>query len=123
MRRYSPQAARAVLTTSFQDGADEGYGPSLAPVALEISKPQSLHPTDLAVCPPKPELGGGALRIDRIEGCLDGRQNLFHVVRIHPLHDLFDSRLILGKIENFLRARIPREHAVERIVLPRPELG
>ncbi len=42
---------------------------------------------------------------------------------MHQLHDLFDSRLVLGKIENLLRARIPREHAVARIVPVRAELG
>ncbi len=84
----------------------EAHGPALRSGAFEISKPQGLHPADLAVCPPDPELGGGALRIDGIERSLDGRQDLFEVVRMHPLHDLLDRRLILGKIDNFLSARI-----------------
>src|SRR6266404_3318077 len=93
------------------------------PGALEIRKPQSLHPADLAVSPPQPELSRGAPRVNGIERRLEVRLNHFHVVRMHQLHDLFDTRLILGKIENLLRARIPREHAVARIVLVRSELG
>src|SRR6266478_1651454 len=88
------------------DGAAETHGPALTPGALEIGEPKSLHPADRAVCPPQPELGGRPLRIDRIERCLDGRPNHFGVVRMHPLHDLFDRGLMLGKIENFLTAGI-----------------
>src|SRR6266436_282914 len=93
------------------------------PGALEIRKPQGLHPADLAVSPPQPELSRGAPRVDGIERRLEVRLNHFHVVRMHQLHDLFDTRLILGKIENLLRARIAREHTVPRIVLVRPELS
>src|SRR5260370_39184206 len=103
-------------------GAGHAYGPSLAPGALEMSKPQSLHPTDLAVSPPEPEFGGGALRIDRIERRRDGCPKPFRVVRMHRFQELFDRRLILGNIENLLTTRIPRDYAGERIVLPRPEL-
>src|SRR5260370_1563422 len=42
---------------------------------------------------------------------------------MHQLHDLLDSRLILGKIENLLRACITREHSAARIVPVRAELG
>src|SRR5260370_5279386 len=35
-------------------GADEAREPSLTPGALEISKPMSLHPADLAVSPLNP---------------------------------------------------------------------
>src|SRR5215831_10822561 len=65
----------------------------------------------------------GAPWIDRMERRLKVRLNHFHIVRMHQLHNLFDSRLIVGKIENFLTARIPRDDTVERIILPRPELG
>src|SRR5262249_41769923 len=91
-------------------GAGHAHGPSLPPVALEMTNPQSLHPTDLAVSPPEPELGGGTLWIDRIEGRRDGCPKPFHVVRMHRFQDLFDIRLILGEIENFLTARIPAHH-------------
>src|SRR5260221_658833 len=121
MRRcsFSSRSLRSVM--SYRPA--EAHGPALGPGAFEIGEPQGLHPADLAVCPPEPELGGGALRIAGIERCLDGCQDLFHVVRMHPLHDLLDSRLTFGKVEDFLSARIPAEHAVARIVLPRPELG
>src|SRR5262245_29096832 len=42
---------------------------------------------------------------------------------MHQLHELFDGRLVLGKIENLLTARIPREHVAAWIVQIRPELG
>src|SRR6266446_837300 len=54
---------------------------------------------------------------------LASRPKPFRAVRMHPLLDLLDRRLVRGNIENLLRARIPREHAVARIVLPPPELG
>src|SRR6266446_2942245 len=103
------------------DGAN-AHGPALTPGTLEISKPESLHPADLAVSPPEPELGRGALRFGGIERRLKG-PNPFRVVRMHQPHDLFDGRLIFGNIENLLRAHIQRDHALVRIVLPRPELG
>ena len=42
---------------------------------------------------------------------------------MHPLLDLLDRRRVGGNVENFLGTRVPREHAVEWIVLPPPELG
>src|SRR5262249_46560685 len=104
-------------------GADEGYRPPLAPVTLEIRKPKSFHPANLAISPPNPELGRGAPRIDGIERGLKVRPNHCHVVWMHQLHDLFDTRLVLGKIENLLRARIAGEHTEAQIVPVRPELG
>src|SRR5258708_40110309 len=104
-------------------GAGHADGPSLTPGALEMTKPQLRRPTDLAASPPEPELGRGTLRIDRIERRRDGCPKSFHVVRMHRFQELFDRRLILGNIENFLTALIPRDHAGERIVLPRPELS
>src|SRR5258708_15983463 len=108
---------------SVLSGADEAREPSLTPGALEISKPMSLHPADLAVSPLNPVLMRVRLRIGGIERRLAVRPNPFRVVRMHPLHELLDRRLVSGKIENFLYARIHRDHAVERIVLPPPELG
>jgi hypothetical protein len=84
-----------------------------------MREPQNLHPTDLSVSL-EPELRRGALGLgDRVEG----RPDLSHIVWIGPLHDLFDMGLILGNINNFLKAHIPRDYAVKRIVLPRPEMG
>src|SRR5215467_8636355 len=103
-------------------GADEAHGPALIPGAVEIRKPQRLRPADLAVSPPEPELSRGAPRIDRIKRRLKVRLDHFHIVWVYPLHELFESRLIPGKVENFLRAGIPREHVVARIVPVRPEL-
>jgi len=40
---------------------------------------------------------------------------------MHPLHDLLDRHLVSGNIEDFCKARIPRDHAAARIVLPPPE--
>src|SRR5262249_12986847 len=95
---------------------------ALIPGAVEIRKPQRLHPADLTISPPKPELGRGAPRIDRIKRRPKVRPDRFHIVWMHQLHDLFESRLILGEVENLLRAGIPREHAAARIVSVRPEL-
>src|SRR5215471_18669224 len=108
---------------NVRNGADDADRSSLMPVALEISKPQGLHPADLAISPPEPELDRRAPRIGGIEPSREGRRNSFRVVGMYPLHDLFKSRLILGNAENFLRARIPREYAAERMVLPPPELS
>src|SRR5215470_3574806 len=88
-------------------GAGHARGPSLTPGAFEVSQSQGFHPTDLAVAPPEPKLGRGTLRIDRIERGLEGCPKQFCVVRMHQFQDLFDSCLILGKIENLLTARIP----------------
>src|SRR5215831_3344737 len=108
---------------NVRNGADDTHRPLFAPGAIEICKPESLSPADLAVSPPKPELGRGPVRIDGIESRLERRQNSFHVVRMDQLYDLFKSRPVLSNIENFHRARIPRECALERIVLPPPEPG
>src|SRR4029077_19131571 len=92
---------------------------SLTPDALAMSKPQSLHPTDLSVSL-ESELGRGALGLgDRVEG----RPNLSYIVLVRPLHDLVDRGLILCNINNFLKAHIPGDHTVKRIVLPRSEMG
>src|SRR5262249_23248260 len=106
---------------NVRHGANDAHSLSLTPVALEISKPQGLHPADLATSPPEPKLGRGALRIGGIKPRPEGRRNAFRIVRMSPLHDLFKSHLIFGNAENFLRARIPGEYAAERIVLPPPE--
>src|SRR5712671_6324814 len=86
-------------------GADDARGPSLMAGALEISEPQSLHPADLSVSRPEPELGRGALRIDGIERGLEDCPNAFRVVRMHPSLDLLDRRLVSGNVEiSFERA-------------------
>jgi len=91
------------------DGADEAHDLSLGPGALTIGKPATLHPTDLAVSPPEPVLIRVGLRIGGIERRLADRPKPFHVVRMHPLHELFDRRLVLCdvEIENLPGARVP----------------
>src|SRR5260370_18288634 len=103
------------------DGAN-AHGPALTHGTLEISKPESLHPADLAVSPPEPELGRGTLRFGGIERPLKGPPNPFRLVRMHQPHSPFDGRLIFGNIENFLRAHIQRDHALVPIVPPHPQL-
>src|SRR5215470_13647185 len=68
-----------------RDGADDACAASLTPFALEISKPMGLHPADLAISPPEPELDRVGLRIDRIERRLSGRPKQFRVVWMHAL--------------------------------------
>src|SRR5258707_9296811 len=108
---------------NVRDGADDADGPSLAPVALEISLPEGLHPPDLTVSPPDPELGRGAMRFGGIERRVVGRPNPFRIVWMHPVHELFDSGLILGDAQNFLRACIPGEDTAGRILLSCPKPG
>src|SRR5712692_7048989 len=98
-------------------------GPALRPGALKISKSITLRPADLAVSPPNPKLMGVRLRIGGIEGSLAIRREPCHVVRMHPLHEILDRYFVGSHIENFLKARIPRANAAERIVLPPPEPG
>src|SRR5262245_53412600 len=105
------------------DGADETYKATLRRGAVKISTTTTLHPTDLSVFPHDPVLVDIGLRIDGIERRLADRPKPFHVVRMHPLQELFDRHLIVGKIANFLSACIERVYAVDRIVLPPPELG
>src|SRR5260370_10108127 len=99
------------------DGAN-AHGPALTPGTLEISKPESLHPADLAVSPPEPELGRGTLRFGGVERRLKSRPNPFRVVRLHQPHDLFDGRPIFGNIEKFLRAQFHPDHPLVRVVPP-----
>src|SRR6266849_4090349 len=116
--KLSTKSSGLLAFRNVRDGADDAHGPSLTPGALEISKPVHLHPADLAVSPANPVFDRGGLRIDGIDRRLEGRPNPFRVVRMYPLHDLLGNRPILGDIENLLKARIPRGHALERIVLP-----
>src|SRR6266478_4188973 len=83
-------------------GADEAHELSLTPGALKISKPMSLHPADLAVAPLNSVLMRVRLRIGGIERRLAVGPNPFRVVRMHPLHELPDRRLVSRKIENLL---------------------
>src|SRR5712675_2269934 len=80
---------------NVRDGAEDADGPSLAPVALEISLPEGLHPPYLAVSPPDPELGRGAMRFGGIELRLVGRPNPLLYVLMHPVHVLFTTGIIL----------------------------
>src|SRR5215468_2372801 len=105
------------------DGAAKAHGPALRPCALKIGKSVSLHPADLSVTPPDPEFARGALRINGIERRLAVRPKPFRVVRMHPFQEVLDHDLIGGHVEDFLKARIPRAHPPEWIILPPPELG
>src|SRR5262249_49328086 len=82
----------------------EAHGPALRPGALKISKSVSLHPTDLAISPPDPELARGALRVGGIERRLAIRPNSFRIIRMHPPHEVLDRYLISGQVENLLKA-------------------
>src|SRR5262245_16430959 len=104
-------------------GAAEAHSMALRPGARKISKPMPLYPANRTVPAPNPVLMGERLRIDGIERRLAVRPKPFRVVRMHPLHDLFDRCLVGGKIENFLCPRIHRDYVAERIVLPPSELG
>src|SRR5260370_28445726 len=42
---------------------------------------------------------------------------------MHPVHENLDSNFISDHCENFLKTRIPRANATNRVVLPPPELG
>src|SRR5262249_5161223 len=101
----------------------EAYGQALRPGTLKVSKSVSLHPTDLTISPPDPELAGGVLRIGRIERRLAIRPKPFVVVRMHALHEVSDRYLISGQVKIFLKARISRANVAERIVPPPPESG
>src|SRR5215467_13304025 len=108
---------------NIRNGADDARTFSLMPDVLEISEPMHLRPADLAASPLQPELDRIGLRIDWIECRLACRPKSFRIVGMHPLLDLLDRSLVSGNIENLLRARITRKHAVALIVLPPPELG
>jgi hypothetical protein len=83
----------------------------------------TLHPADLAVSSPNPVLMVDVrLLIGRSERRLAVRPKPFRVLRMHPLHEVLDRYFIGGDLENFLKARIPRANAANRIVLPPPEL-
>jgi hypothetical protein len=69
--------------SNVSNSAHDGHGPPLVPVALEIRKPQSLHPADLAASALEPELGRRAIWIDGIEPRLERCQNSFDIVRMH----------------------------------------
>src|SRR5215468_2755150 len=96
---------------NIRNGPDDARGPSLELGALEISEPMHLHPPDLAVVPPEPELDCMRLRIRGIEGRVGGDPKPFRVIRMHPLVDLLDRRLVSRNTENLLSACIPRERA------------
>src|SRR5260370_946899 len=114
----------ALLTFgNIRNRADDARGSSLTPGALVISKPMQLYPADLAVFPPEPELDRARLRIRGIERRVGSHPEPFRVIRMHPLVDLLDRRLATSNTENFLRACIPRELALARIVMPPPHLG
>src|SRR5499427_395675 len=93
----------------IRNGADDARGPSLTLRAFEISTPMHLHPADLTASPAESELDRVGLRIDWIERRLARRPKRLRIVRMHPLHDLLDRRLVSRNFENFFRARIPRD--------------
>jgi hypothetical protein len=62
-------------------GADEAHDLSLRPGTLEIGKPMSLHPADLAVSPLNPVLMRVRLRIGGIKSRRDSRPNPLNVVK------------------------------------------
>jgi hypothetical protein len=82
-----------------------------------------LHPAERAVSPPNTVLIRVGLPIDGIDPPLAVRPKPFHVVRMHQLLDLLDRHLPGDNVENFVKSRIPRDHATARIVLPPPKLG
>ena len=104
------------------NGADHPRGPCLTPDVLEISKPNRRHPPEPAISLKEPVLCHGAFRIDGVERRFAVRPNPFRILRVHPGHPLLDSHLVSDSIENPLTARIPRQHAVARIVMPRSDL-
>src|SRR5215467_4081791 len=108
---------------NVRDCAGEAHDPSLPANALEISKPMSLYPSDFTILPLDPVLMRVGFWIGGIEPRHAARPKQFHIVRMHPLVDLLNRHLVGDDIENFLKARIPRDHAVDRIILPRPEPG
>jgi hypothetical protein len=110
----------ALACGNVLDGADEADDLSLTPRTLKMNKPLGLHPANLTVLPPEPELRLGSLRLGGIERSGVGRPNLFLIVWMHPIHELFDGGAILGDAENLLGPRIPGKDTVAGIVLPRP---
>src|SRR5215475_1346601 len=77
--------------------ANDTRNPPLASGAsqIELSEPPGLNPPDLVVCPPEPKLSRGALWFRGIERGVVGRPYPFHIIRMYPSHDLFDSGFIL----------------------------
>src|SRR5215831_12493778 len=106
------------------NGAAEAHGPSLRAGSFKICERISLHRTDGTISPPHPEfMVNVRLRIGGIERRLASRPKPFHVVRMNPLHEVLDRYLITGHVENFFKARVPRAHVAEQIVLPPPKPG
>src|SRR5262249_18033671 len=100
------------------------HSPSLAPVALEMSKSMSLHPADVAGAPLNPVLRCVGSWISRIQSRLERLPNPLRVVRMQPLRNyVFDGYIARRSVENLLRASVTRDHATKRIILPPPELG
>jgi hypothetical protein len=50
-----------------------------------------LHPANLTIPPPEPELRRGSLRLGEVERSVVGRPNLFDIVWMHSIHELFDG--------------------------------
>jgi hypothetical protein len=71
-----------------------------------MRKPAGLHPPHFAVSPSDPKLARIALRIGGIERRFDGCPNPLHVVRMQPLDEFFDIRLVLGNLEQLFQACI-----------------
>src|SRR5262249_31316238 len=101
--------------------ADEIHGSSTTPVALEIKSAQDFHPADLAVSPTDdPKLVSVRPRFSEIERCVKGGPNTFHIVRMHPMHELFGCGPIRGGPQDFFAAHIPGKDPAVRIALPCP---
>src|SRR5215475_14162648 len=106
------------------NGAAQAHGPSLRPSTLKICERISLHPADGPISPPNPEfMVNVRLRIGGVERRLAVCQKPFRVLRMHAIHEVLDRYFISGQVKNFFKARIPRTHVAERVVLPPPKPG
>jgi len=81
-----------------QDDANDAHSPPLASSAhqIEMSKSPGPNPPDLAVCPPDPKLGRVAVWYRGIERGVVGCPYPFHVIRMYPSHELFETGVILS---------------------------
>src|SRR5258708_17325940 len=85
------------------DGAAEAHGPAPRSGTLKISKSVSLHPADLAISPPDPELAWGARRIGGIERRLPIPTKPFRIVSVYPLPEDPDQNLYLWHRQNYVQ--------------------
>jgi hypothetical protein len=91
------------------DGADEAHDLSLSPGIVKMNKPLGLHPANLTVLPPEPELRLRSLGLGGIERAVVGRPNLFLIVWMHPIHELVDGGSILGNAPKISLDRVSQE--------------